>query len=179
MGWLNVTPEKQDKPRREQYTEGSPQLDLPFLSSYEQTLVGYWIETGQVTSLGTGLSPLTWTEIDAWANRFHTEQYVEWVEPPRPLRSDGLPDERFRSRPTPLLTTQCLLTDWELQMIKRMSSEYVSAYSDTNPNTPCPKEISLDDLTKDDKIANANVVTSELMKLFGNTPPAVEAVTST
>jgi hypothetical protein len=177
VAWLNVTPDKHDKSRRDSRIEGSPETELPFLTQYEQTLVSYWIEAGQVTSLGTGLAPLTWAEIQAWAKQFYTEQYVEWVEPPRPLRADGQPDERFRARPIPLLATQCVLTDWELQMIKRMSQEYVAEYSQNDPSRPCPKEVILDDITEDDKLANANAFESAFKSLFGaDKVPAVEAV---
>lgn len=156
-------------------------MDLLHLSSYEQTLVNYWTECGTAISTSGGLSPITWNEVDAWAKRFYTEQYVEWVEPPRPLRLDGLPDERHRKKPIPLLTTQCLLTDWELQMIRRMSQEYVAAYANTDPLAPCPREVILEDLTIDDKLANANAFLSAAMSLFGNTEksPAVEAVSNT
>lgn len=167
LGWLNAIPEKGDKSRREERVKGSPETEIPFLSSYEQTLVAYWIEAGQVTSLGTGLAPLTWVEIDAWAKRFYTEQYVEWVEHPRPMRSDGMPDERYKVVTTPILVTQCILTDWELQTIKRMSQEYVAEYSQTDPSRPCPKEIVVGDITEDDKLANANTVTTALKSLFG------------
>lgn len=167
MGWLNAIPEKKDRPRREEYVEGSPETELPFLSRYEQALVNYWVECGMATSTSGGIAPITWNEVDAWARRFHSEQYVEWVEPTRPLRYDGLPDERFRVKPIPLLTTQCTLTDWELQTIKRMSQEYVSEYSQTDPNRPCPKEIIPDEITDDDKLAAANSVTAALKSLFG------------
>lgn len=152
--------------------------ELPFLSDYEQSLVRYWIESGQVSQTANGPIPLTWVEIDAWANRFYSEQYIEWVEHPRPLRSDGLSDKRCKTVTTPVAVTQCTLTDWELQMIKRMSQEYVSEYSQNDPSRPCPKEVVIDDLTEDDKLANANAFESAFKSLFGSADkvPAVEAV---
>lgn len=173
-------PNKKEVPRRDEYTEGSPFLDLPFLTSYEQTLVNYWVEVGQVAQTTNGLAPIPWSEIQAWAKQFYTEQYIEWVEHPRPLRADGLPDERYKEIRTPLLATQCILTDWELQMIKRMSSEYVAEYSCNDPSRPCPKEIIVDDLSEDDKLANAKSIREGFKSLFGaNKTPAVEAVPNT
>lgn len=142
-------------------------MDFPFLSSYEQTLVNYWVEAGQVSHTANGPVAITWGEIDAWVRRFHTEQYVEWVERPRPSRVDGLPDERYKPVVTPLLASQCTLLDWELQMIRKMSQEYVSEYFQTDPSRPCPKEIILDDITEDDKLANANSFEAALKSMFG------------
>lgn len=155
-------------------------MDLPLLSSYEQTLVNYWLDCGTATPTSGGLTPITWSEIRAWASQFYTEQYIEWVEHPRPLRSDGLPDERYKPIITPLLATQCTLTDWELQMIKKMSQEYVSEYSCNSPSRQCPKEVFEEDLTEDDKLANANAIEDAFNVLFSNNnTPAVEAVTNT
>lgn len=170
--------DKKDKPRREEYTEGSPQRELSFLSSYEQTLVSYWVDAGQVSQTANGLAPLTWSEIDAWARRFHTEQYVEWIDHPRRLTRGGAPDKRYKNIQSPLLATQCTLLDWELQMIKRMSQEYVHEYSQTDPSRPCPKEIIFDDITEDAKLANANSFETAFKSMFGKADqvPAVEAV---
>jgi hypothetical protein len=151
-------------------------LELPFLHDVEQTLVGYWIEAGQVTHTANGPTAITWGEVCAWADKFHSEQYVEWVEHPRPLRSDGLPDERFKEIRTPLLATQCTLPDWVLQAIKRMSQEYVGEFFNNSPSAPCPKEVIIDELTEDDKLANAKAFKSSFMSMFGKKTPAVEAV---
>lgn len=180
MAWLNCTPEKREKSRRAEYTEGSPYLDLLLLSSYEQALVNYWVEAGQVTQTANGPVPITWAEIKAWVEQFHSEQYVEWVEPRRPLRLDGIPDERYRHKPTPLLVTQCTLTDWELQMIKTMSQEYVIELSNNSIDAPCPKEIDIEELTVEEKLDNSKAMGASLKAMFGVVRssakiPAVEA----
>lgn len=167
MGWLNCTPAQKDKSRRQEYVEGSPYLELPFLSSYEQNLVSYWVDAGQVTHTANGPVAITWGEIKDWAELFHSEQYVEWVVPPLPARIDGLPDERFRSKPIPLLAKQCTLTDWELQMIKRMSQEYVNEFANTAVDAPCPKEVVIEDLAEEDKLANAKAMKDTLKSMFG------------
>lgn len=150
------------------------------MCSYEHTLVNYWLECGTAVSTSGGLAPIPWSEIVAWSDKFYSEQYTKWVEHPRPLRSDGLADERYKEIRTPLLATQCVLTDWELQMIKRMSSEYVAEYSCNDPSRPCPKEVFVDELSEEDKLANAKSIREGFKSLFGaNKTPAVEAVPNT
>lgn len=156
-------------------------MELPFLRQYEQSIVNHWVESGQVSQSANGPTPLTWAEIKAWADQFHSEQYIEWVEPARPLRSDGLPDERFRVKPIPLLAKQCTLTDWELQMIKRLSQEYVAEYFNNAVDAPCPKEIYIEDLSVEEKLDNSKALGDSLKAMFGvrkssaKKPPAVEA----
>ena len=173
-------PDKKEKNRRAEYTEGSPYLDLLPLSSYEQSLLNYWVDAGQVSHTSNGPMPITWAEIQAWANQFHSEQYVEWVESPKPLRSDGLPDERFRTKLTPLLVKQCTLTDWELQTIKKMSQEYVAEFFNKAVDAPCPKEVHMDELTVEEKLDNSKALGDSLKAMFGVRKssakiPAVEA----
>jgi hypothetical protein len=167
MGWLDCTPEGKETSRRASYAEGSPLKELPFLSSYERTIAGYWLEAGQVTQTANGPVTITWDEIDAWARRFYTEQYVEWVEQPRPIRSDGMADERYKVVTVPVTLTQCVISDWELQAIRRMSAEYVAQFSDRSPFAPCPKEINIEDMTEEEKIDNSKVIADSLKLMFG------------
>lgn len=161
MAWLSATPQKDEKPRRGQYLEGSPYLELPFLTSYEQTILGYWFEVGTAKQTGQGIVGLEWNEIVAWANQFYSEQYVEWVEHPRASK-------RHKRQYTPLLLTQCTILDCELQIIKRMSEEYAAEYSAaTDPNRPCPKEIAVEELSEEEKLDNSNKIGESLVALFG------------
>lgn len=147
--------------------EGSPAKELPFLTLYERNLVGYWIEAGFATQTANGPTSLTWAEIDAWARRFYTEQYIEWVEHPRPTRTDGLADERYKVVLTPIRTDQCVISDWELQMIRKMSSEYVAQWAEKSPYTPCPTEIDVEEMTEEAKRDNSDGVVKSLKAMFG------------
>lgn len=175
MAWLNATPEKAECPRRETYTEGSPYLELPLLSEYEQSLVGYWFEAGTVEQTGSGLTSLSWQEIVAWANQFYKQPYVEFVEHPRH-------SNRHKRTYTPVVIDQCALLDWELQMIKKLSQEYAAEYSQaSSPSRECPKVIFLDEVSEDDALANANAMADAFKTMFGSdsSGPSVEVVKNT
>lgn len=132
--WLNATPEKSEKPRRELYTEDSPYVTPVELNEYEAHLVGLWHEAGTVSQSGMGLAPLEWGQIIIWADRFYSDEEVEWVKSPS-------------NRWMPILSHVRTLTDGELQIIRQLSQEYCSEYSQaSDPQRECPKIVFVDEV---------------------------------
>ena len=172
MGWLNANHESAKKPRRELYTQGSPYLQLPPLSDYEQNLVKYWFSCGTVQQTSAGLIPLDWPSIISWATYFHKRVDIEVVEHPRI-------DKRYKPTYSAVAVEGCNLTDWEIEQIRALSEEYVSEYSaaGSDEKRECPTPIFLDDITEDVALANANSIADGLKNLFGHdSTPDVEAV---
>ena len=103
-----------------------------------------------------GVAPLVWTEIIAWADRFYSEQYIQWVV------------QRIGKRKpvrTPIIIKQSTLEDYELEILMQLSREYCDEYhSATDPQRPCPKEIFLDEV---DGEAESNALGEGLKSLFG------------
>jgi hypothetical protein len=143
------------------YTKGSPYLELPSLSEYEQSLVSKWFECGTCEQGSGGLMPLSWGEIVSWATYFYKETIVEMVEHPRHSK-------RHKRTYTPLVIERSRLVDWELEQIKRLSQEYVSEYSQGSaPDRQCPTTIFVDDVSEDDKVANAKSIREAMRVMFG------------
>ncbi len=143
------------------YTEESPYLEMVTLSSYERHILDLWYECGTVAQGAGGLLPLDWDVIITWANHFYQHSFVEWVEHPRA-------SNRHKRIYTPLMVTECTLMDWELELIRRLSQEYSSEYAcASEPSRPCPKVIELDDVTEDEKLANAKAIAEGFKLLFG------------
>lgn len=166
MAWLNATPKAEGKqetvPRRVSYVEGSPQLELPTLSEYEQHILEKWYEAGTVAQGAGGMLPLDWNTIIPWASHFYSENYIEWVEHPRP-------DKRFKPVYTPVVLKQCTILDHELQLIRRLSQEYANEYAEaSDPARACPKEIIVDDVPEDAAKANADAMADAFKSLFGS-----------
>lgn len=149
--WLNATPKDTEKPRRETYTQGSPYLEMAILSSYEQHILELWYKAGTVTQGANGIVPLPWDEIIAWANKFHSETYIQWVEHPRHSK-------RHKVAYSPVVHTECTLLDFELELIRRLSQEYCSGYAAAYEDIPCPKEVVLEDLSDEAKLENAEAM---------------------
>lgn len=145
------------------YVEGSPYLDLPYLDPYESQLVSYWYEVGTVSQAGMGLAPLTWQELTAWADRMFSEDVVEWVKSPT-------------KRWMPIITKQHTLLDYELQIIRQLSQEYCSEYSQaSSPSRPCPKELSVAEV---DSLANSTAMGNAFLEMFGSPEQRSALVTS-
>lgn len=124
-------------------------LQLPPLSEYEQSLVGHWMQVGQVQQTSSGLISLEWPQIIAWADRFHRESHVEMIEHPRHSK-------RHKRTYTPVLVEKCTLLDWELEQIKMLSNEFVAEYSQaSNPSRQCPTPIFIEDVSAEDALENA------------------------
>lgn len=154
--WLNAVPDGQKgdpKPRRSQFPEGSAYLDPPHLSSYEEHLVGLWREAGTISQKGMGIGALDWDVLIAWAERFYSDSFIEWVKNP----------DNKRHKPIPLIIKYCTLPDIDLQIIRQMSQEYVwMSHEATLPNYPCPKEILTEEV---DAEANAEDIYDGLKSL--------------
>jgi hypothetical protein len=147
--WLNATPEGKENTRRESYPEGSIQLELTTLSPYEQLVIEWWNEVGTVSQTAGGILPLEWVQIIKWADKFYTEEYVEWLEHPRP-------DKRFRLMSTPIVLKQWNILDCELILIRKLSQEYSAEYNAASESArPCPKLIDIEDVDEDVAAANA------------------------
>lgn len=155
MAWLNQTPEKGDKPRHQMYAEESPYRQLPTLTEYEQLLVGFWHEVGLVSQSSGGVTALTWGEIVTWADRFYSEHGTEYIE----------------DNPGVFVPTEvhdCELQDYELKLIRQLSIEYAGEYAAASvPSRPCPKEIDLDALSDEVKLAESTALGDTLIALFG------------
>lgn len=137
------------------YSEDSPYKQLPFLSQYEQLLVEYWHEIGFVSQTTGGITALSWNEIVTWANQFYSETVTEYID-------DGC------GVFIPQAIQECTLLDYELKLIRQLSLEYSSEYSAaTVPSRPCPKEIDLDALSEEVKLAESNALGQALLELFG------------
>lgn len=136
------------------YAEGSPFLTPIELNEYESYLVGLWHEAGTVGQGGMGLAPLTWQEIVAWSDRFFTEESVEWVQSPS-------------RRWMPLLLYVPTLSDWELQTIRAMSQEYCAEASENSPSRPCPKEVVIEHVSKEDAYSESMKLKEALLEMFG------------
>ena len=155
MAWLNQTPEKGDKPRHQMYSEESPYRQLPTLTEYEQLLVGFWHEVGLVSQTSGGVTGLAWCEIVTWADRFYSERGTEYVE-----ECPGV----F----VPKEVNECELQDYELRLIRQLSLEYAGEFSAaTAPARPCPKDIDLEALSDEIKLAESNALGEALMSMFG------------
>jgi len=124
------------------------------LSTYERWLAEIWHEVGTVGSGGMGITAISWEEIKAWAELFFKEEYIEWVKSPT-------------NRWMPVVMTHTTLSDWELQTIRFLSSEYCSEASENAPNRPCPKEIILEDISKDEAYAESMRLKESLLEMFG------------
>lgn len=125
------------------------------LDYYEAYLIQLWHEAGTVSQTGMGIAPLTWAEITAWADRFFTEEVVQWVKSPT-------------KRWVPILVKEQALKDYELQIIRMLSQEYSSEYSmGSEQDRACPKEIVIEDITKEDAEANSNEMAERLLEMFG------------
>jgi hypothetical protein len=166
MAWLNASPKiegnKDSIPRRVSYVEGSPQLEMISLSAYEQHILEKWYEAGTVAQGAGGLLPLDWNTIIPWASHFYSEEYIEWVEHPRP-------DKRYKVQYTPVVMKQCTLLDAELQLIRRMSQDYANEYAEaSDPARACPKEIIVEDVPEDVAMANANAMAEAFKQMFGS-----------
>jgi len=102
---------------------------------------------------GMGLSPLDWTQIVAWSERMYSSDTVEWVKSPT-------------KRWMPVVTTQNTLMDYELQIIRQLSQEYCSEYSQaSSPQRSCPKELSTEEF---DSLENSNAINNAFIELFGS-----------
>lgn len=168
LAWLNATPEKAEKPRRELYTEGSPYLNLPPLSEYEQSLIGHWMQAGTVEQTANGLIALSWQEVNSWANRFHKDSFIELIEHPRQ-------SARHKKTYSAVVVERCSLVDWELDQIKKLSQEYASEYSQASkPDRACPTTIFIDDVSEDDAIANAKKIREAFKMMFGKQDEVIE-----
>lgn len=135
-------------------------MELPSLSEYEQSLVQMWFAVGTVQQTSGGITPLTWHEIVSWAKHFHREVTVEMVE--HPLQS-----KRHKRTYTPVVIERCSLTDWELEQIRNLSSEYVAEYHQTSPSRECPKPVYIEDISEEDALINAASVESAMDRLLG------------
>jgi len=172
MGWLNATHESAKKPRRELYTEGSPYLELPPLSEYEQEMVKHWFSCGVAQQTSSGPISLPWKDILSWATHFHRVVDVEIIEHPRI-------SNRHKPSYTALAIESCNLIDWEIEQIRRLSEEYVREYSaaSSDEKRECPTFIDRDALSEAAVLANANSIADGLKGLFGSdNTPDVEAV---
>ena len=134
------------------YQEGSPYLELIGLDEYEKHLVNLWYEAGAVGTSGMGVGALTWSELTVWADRFFSETYVEWVKSPT-------------RRWMPITVKQYTLLDYELHIIKFLSQEYASEYSQNDPKRPCPKEI---DVGQVDGVAESTAMGNAFISMFGS-----------
>lgn len=136
------------------------------LSEYETSMLEKWYESGTVSQGTGGLLPLEWEAINSWADRFYTEEYVEWIEHPITHYPNGR--ERARNY-SPVTLKQCVLLDSELLLIRQLSQEYCSMYAEaSNPSCPCPKQIVVEDITEDEAVANANNIADAFKLLFGS-----------
>lgn len=134
------------------------------LSSYEQWLIEMWHGAGTVGQNANGLTPLSWVEITSWANQFHTETLVEWLEHPASFDADGV---LLPKNYTPITITRCTILDYELEWIHRLSCEYASEYSAASePSRECPKLVAVEDLPEDQVLQNAENIAEGFAMLF-------------
>lgn len=171
LGWLRATPDKAEKPRGDTYTEGSPYLELPPLTAYEQSLVKHWYSCGTATQTSAGAVPLVWGEIIAWAKHLHKTIEVKVVEHPKK-------SSRHKSTYSTVVLEGCSLTDWELEQIRLLSECYTSeVHAARDPQRECPKPIFLDEVSAEDATKNADAMADAFKTLFGaDNTPAVEMV---
>jgi hypothetical protein len=171
MGWLNSYHETAKTSRRLLYTEGSPYLEYPTLSEYEQNLVKYWFACGVSDQTANGPTQLSWGEILNWANHFHKRVDIELVEHPRP-------DKRFKPSYSAVAIESCNLVDWEIEQIRRMSEDYVGEYSaaSSDAKRPCPTPIFLDEVSEDAALANARAIEEGFKMWAQDNSPRVEVV---
>lgn len=129
------------------------------MATYELSIIQKWHECGTVTQGANGLISLDWPQIESWASLFYTEEYVEWVEHPRP-------DKRYKLYYSPILLKQCTLLDCELQMIRKLSQEYAGEYALASDSArPCPKYIDIEDVSEEVAAANATAM-KEAFNMF-------------
>jgi len=140
--------------------EGTAYLEPPELDDYEQHLVKLWREVGSVSQSGMGVAPLLWSEVIAWADRFYTEQYVEWLDS---VTKDGEGNVISVTK-VPHILKQNTLVDYELEIIMQLSREYCGEYhSASEPDAPCPKEIFLDEV---DALAESTAFGEDFLAKF-------------
>lgn len=152
LAWLSVTPEKAEKPRRESYHEDSPYLQLISLTDYELHLVGLWQEAGSVGQGAGGLTPLAWSEVVSWSDKFYSEESLEWVQSPT-------------KRWMPVVSKTSTLLDYELKIVRDLSQEYCSEYADTSSHRECPKYVEADEV---DSLMESTAMGDALMSMFGS-----------
>ena len=169
---MNATPKESDKPRRE--IVSSLQQELVDLDEYEQHLVKLWREVGSVSQGGMGVAPLVWDEVIKWANRFYLVDKIVMI----PRKIIKTTEKIYRGKPRietetiveeiPIVIKQSSLEDYELEIIMQLSREYCAEYSEaTDPLRPCPREIFLDEVTKEEAVENANAIQDMFMKNWG------------
>ena len=128
-------------------------MDSPSLSQYEDYLVTLWREVGTVTQNGMGITPLAWTEIISWAEKFHKDSWIEYIE-----IDDGMWQ--------PHVVTGSYLLDYELDILMMMSRDYVwESHTATEKNAECPIVIDLDEV---DGEAESKAMGDALIAMFGN-----------
>lgn len=156
QAYLNTTPSGEEQPRKTKYPLGSPYLDRTLLSPYAESLLILWQEAGTVAQGGQINSGLTWLEITSWANRFYSEECIEWVLSPN-------------NRYVPINKTKCILMDYELILIKDISQTYAYELSCTSPTRECPIVLKVED-NEEVLIKNADNMEAALIAMFGLTP---------
>lgn len=129
------------------------------------------MQVGTVQQTSNGLVSLNWQEITAWANHFHKEIVVEWLEHPNQPEDAPLIY-------TPVVMERCTLVDWELEQIKKLSQDYSAEYSQASQaNRECPKPIFLDEVSEDDAVKNAEAMAEAFKIMYGpDNSPRVEVV---
>ena len=75
-----------------------------------------WYEAGMCHVSSAGVGRLTWQEIDAWVNRCHTLAITDYVE---------IDNGVFQQQATVYVD----LADWEIAVVRMMSSEYAGEYN--------------------------------------------------
>jgi len=130
------------------YPEGSAYTIPPELSEYEQHLVKLWREVGSISQSGMGVAPLVWEQVIMWAERFYSQQYVQYVD--KVITTQTAKRTKTITEKTPIILTQCMLLDCELEMIMQLSREYCDEYhSASDKHRPCPIEIFEDEVDKE------------------------------
>lgn len=111
-----------------------------------------WQEAGSVGQGAGGLTPLAWSEVVSWSDKFYSEDSTEWVQSPT-------------KRWMPIVTKVCSLLDYELKIVRDLSQEYCSEYADTSLNKECPKHIEAEEV---DSMMESTALGDALLSLFGN-----------
>lgn len=117
LGWYNSTPDNEKQTRAQKYRTQNEGLELDLPNVQAEYLVPFFVEAGMYVSNGSGISPLSWTEINNWImcterklelwekatiremSKHYVSEYYEGKEPSRPAPYESvLTQERLNMK---------------------------------------------------------------------------------
>jgi hypothetical protein len=117
---------------------------MPEIVNGYEYLRGYWEEAGAFEINSNGVCKLSWQEIESWLNVKYSN-----------LKNSS---KRHTRRRNIGVDSKWVLSDWEIEMVRKMSEEYVSEYNQArDKQRPAPYVAETVDEDVQAEMAAANV----------------------